>query len=163
MLFRPLSSRVPLAGLGQIFSRARVLESRATDERGEPGLEGYSLRRSDTEFLFFSILEFGLAVGLLGLRVARLDSTRVLRISTIERRIIRSEDVVLVRVDSLVFVCAIYALRAPFSWVRERCSRSYRATDERGEPELERSSLGRGVREFLLSSVLEICFVVAAP
>ena len=45
---------------------------------------------------------------------------------------------------------------------RTRVSES-RAPDERGDPELEGSSLARGDTEFLFSLVLEICFVVVAP
>ena len=35
----------------------RVSESRATDERGDPELEGYLLGRGETEVLFSSVLE----------------------------------------------------------------------------------------------------------
>ena len=46
---------------------------------------------------------------------------------------------------------------------RARISES-RAADERSDPKLEGSLLGRGDTEALLSSVLEICFaVVIAP
>ena len=41
-----------------MFSRgARVPKSRATDERDDPELEGYLVRRGDTEVLFSSALE----------------------------------------------------------------------------------------------------------
>ena len=52
------AGRVPTG----VFSRARVPESRATDERGAPELEGSSLGRGDTEVLFFSVLEICVAV-----------------------------------------------------------------------------------------------------
>ena len=54
LLFRPLSSRNALAGLRRVFSRARILESRATDELGDPELEGSLPGRGDSEVLFSS-------------------------------------------------------------------------------------------------------------
>ena len=80
LLFRPFSSRVALAGLRRVFSRARVSESRAADERGDPELEGYLLGRGDKEVLCSSVLEICFAVVLKGPRVAHVDSSRVLRI-----------------------------------------------------------------------------------
>ena len=58
----------------RVFSRARVPESRATDERGDPELEGYLLGREDTEFLFSSVLDICFALVLKGPRVARVNS-----------------------------------------------------------------------------------------
>ena len=52
LLSRPLSSRVALAWLRRVFSRARISESRATDDRSDPELEGSWLGREDTEVLF---------------------------------------------------------------------------------------------------------------
>ena len=40
-----------------MFSRARISESRATDERGDPEFEGYLPGPGDTEILFCSVLE----------------------------------------------------------------------------------------------------------
>ena len=54
LLFRPLSSRVALAGLRRVFSRARISETRATDELGDPELEGSLPGRGDSEVLFSS-------------------------------------------------------------------------------------------------------------
>ena len=62
LIFRPLSSRVALAGLPRVFSRPRVSESHATDERGDAELEGSLFGRGDTEFLFCSVLEIRSAV-----------------------------------------------------------------------------------------------------
>ena len=62
LLFRPLSSRVALAGLRRVFSRVRVSESHANDERGDPELEGYLLGSGDTELLFSSVLEIRFVV-----------------------------------------------------------------------------------------------------
>ena len=39
-----------------MFSRVRVLEYRATDNRGNPELEGNLLGRGDTDVLFSSVL-----------------------------------------------------------------------------------------------------------
>ena len=61
-LFRPLSSRVARAGLRRVFSRARVSESRGTDERGDPEREGYLLGKGDTDALFSVVLEICLGV-----------------------------------------------------------------------------------------------------
>ena len=57
-----------------------VSDSRATDERGVPELEGYLLGRGDTEVPFASVQEICFEVVLKGPRVARVDSSRVLRI-----------------------------------------------------------------------------------
>ena len=82
LLFRPLSSRIALAGLRRVFSRARarVSESRATDECGDPELEGYLLGQGDTEVLFSSVLDIRFAVVVKGPRAAHVDSSRVLSI-----------------------------------------------------------------------------------
>ena len=45
-----------------MFSRVLVSESRATDERGDPELEGYLLGGEDTEVLFSSVLDIRSAV-----------------------------------------------------------------------------------------------------
>ena len=45
-----------------MFSRARVSESRATDERGDPELEGYLLEKGDTGVVFSVVLEICLGV-----------------------------------------------------------------------------------------------------
>ena len=71
-------SRSP--GSHGVFSGARVSESSATDERGEPGLEGYVLGRGDVEVLLSSVLEICFAVVIKGLTVALVDSSRLLRI-----------------------------------------------------------------------------------
>ena len=52
LLFRQLFSAVARAGLRQVFSRARVSESRAADERGDRELEGYLLEKGDTGVIF---------------------------------------------------------------------------------------------------------------
>ena len=54
-LFSPLYSRVTLAGLRRVFSRARILESRVTDERRDPQPERLLLGRGDIHgrYLFF--------------------------------------------------------------------------------------------------------------
>ena len=57
LLFRPLFSRIALTGLRRVFSRSRISESCATDERGDPELEGSLLGREDTEVLFFSVVD----------------------------------------------------------------------------------------------------------
>lgn len=54
-----------LAGLGRVFARTRVSESRATNDRGDPELQGSFLGVGDTEFLFSPVLEIGFAVRLL--------------------------------------------------------------------------------------------------
>ena len=46
------ASRVARAGLRRVFSRARVSGSRATDERGDPELEGYLLRGEETRTFY---------------------------------------------------------------------------------------------------------------
>ena len=56
------TARVALAGLRRVFSRARISESRATDECGEPELEVFLLGRGDTEVLFSLVLEICSAV-----------------------------------------------------------------------------------------------------
>ena len=48
-----------------MFSRALVSESRATDERGNPELEGDLLGKGDTGILFSVVLEICLGVLLL--------------------------------------------------------------------------------------------------
>ena len=63
-----------------MFSPARVSESRATEERGDPELEGYLLGRGDTEVLFDSVLDICFTAVLKGPRVARVNSSRELRI-----------------------------------------------------------------------------------
>ena len=61
-----------------MFFRARVSESRATDERGNPELEGYSMGRGDSEVRLYSALEICFDIVLKGRRVARVGSIRVL-------------------------------------------------------------------------------------
>ena len=46
----------------RVFSRARVSESRATDERDDPELEGYLLGKGHTELLFSSVLDIWFVV-----------------------------------------------------------------------------------------------------
>ena len=53
LLFRPLSSRVTLAGHRRVLFRARNLESRATDEIGDAEIGGSLPGRGDTEVAFF--------------------------------------------------------------------------------------------------------------
>ena len=76
---QPLS-RVALAGLRRVLSRERVSESRATDERGLPQVEGYSLGAGDTEILFSSVVEICFDVVLNVSRVTRVGSSGVVRI-----------------------------------------------------------------------------------
>ena len=57
--------RVALAGLRRVFSNARILESRATDELGDPELEGSLPGRGDTEVIFSSFLEIFVSLLLL--------------------------------------------------------------------------------------------------
>ena len=65
LLFRPLSSRVALAGLRRVFSRARISESRAAYERGDPELEEFLLGEETRRFYFLRSWRF---VSLLSLR-----------------------------------------------------------------------------------------------
>ena len=89
-------------GLQRVFSRARVSESHAADERGDPELEGYLLRRGHTELLFSVVLEMYFCY-------CSKKAPTVARVSVVysgseqlEGFIICSEDFLLVRADSPV-------------------------------------------------------------
>ena len=90
-----------LAGLQRVSSRARALESPAADERGDPELDVYLLRRGHTELLFYVVLEIYFAIVL-----QRLQGSLVHLRSSAEQLnkgfIVCSEDF-LVRADGLIF------------------------------------------------------------